>query len=424
MILLWLYARLATLATLLLRLHLRRRVAAGREIAERVGERRGIDPTPRPAGILIWLHAASVGETLSILPVIEALLRTPTLSVLVTSGTRTSAELLSARRYDLAGGERVLHRFVPLDVPAWTRRFVDHWRPNVAGFVESELWPNLLLACADNGIPLMLVNARLSERSFRGWQRAGGVAGRLLSLFAAVQAQTEADGGRLSRLGATRVACPGNLKFAAAPLPFNLAELNRLGDVLIDRPVWLAASTHPGEEALIATVHRRLAVAHPGLVTILAPRHPERGAAIAAELGGITLTRRGLQQDPPTGGIWLADTIGELGMLYRLAPIVFVGRSLRVGGGQNPIEPARLGCAVAVGPRTENFAEAVAVLKACGALMVVEDAEALGRWVDAMLRDPMLRQATGQAGIAATQRAAQLPAEVAAILLSLIGATA
>jgi len=410
----------ATLAAPGLRAMLRRRVARGKEIAGHLPEREGIDPTPRPAGLLIWLHAASVGESQSILPVLSAVQsQAPDASVLLTTGTVTSAALLAEQLPRLGLG-RVLHRFVPLDVPAWVARFLDHWRPDVAGFVESELWPNLIAGCQARGIPTMLVNARMSARSLHGWQRAPGFARQVVGAFDRVQAQSEADAAHLRLLGARHVDAPGNLKLAAPPLRADPAELARLRAVIGDRPVWLAASTHPGEEDVAGQVHRALAAAHPGLLTVVAPRHPERGAAVAAALGA---PRRAAGQDPDTGiggaGIWVADTLGELGLLYRLAPLAFVGRSLTGQGGQNPLEPARLGCAIAVGPHTANFTEAVQVLKAAGALTRVADADALAHWVDTMLHDPGRRRAAGAAACAAAQGAAGLPGHTAAVLLSL-----
>jgi 3-deoxy-D-manno-octulosonic-acid transferase len=413
-----LYAGLTTLAAPLLRVHLQRRVASGLEMAGRLGERRGIDPTPRPAGTLVWLHAASVGETMSILPVIEALLVQAGVVVLVTTGTVTSAELLASR---MAHAPRVLHRFVPLDVPAWTARFVAHWRPDVAGFVESEIWPNLLAACAAHHVPLMLINGRISPSSFAQWRRVPTTAARVFRRFDAVLAQSDADAGRLARLGARHVESPGNLKLAAAALPVDAAELARLRALLGHRPVWLAASTHPGEEAMIRDVHQALAPRHPGLLTIIAPRHPQRGAAIQAQISApeFKTTRRGASQDPPDGGIWIADTLGELGLLCRVARIVFVGRSLAVGGGQNPLEPARLGCAVATGPLTANFAEPVSRLQAAGALAVVVDTAGLFGWVESMLQDKLAAAAMGRAAAAASVDMAGLPGSVADRLLAL-----
>jgi len=261
---------------------LRLRLVRGKEMPGRLAERRGIDPTPRPPGRLLWLHAASVGETASILPVLPPLLaQAPDLTVLITTGTVTAAKLL-AQRLAPEQQVRVLHRFVPLDVPRWAGRFLDHWRPDAAAFLESELWPNLLAACHARHVKLMLVNARLSPRSFARWRRVPGFARDLLGVFDHVQARSEADAGRLRALGAGRVETPGDLKFAAPSLPVDAAALARLQALVTDRPVWLAASTHPGEEAAVFAAHRQIAARYPDLLTILAPRHPERGAAVAA----------------------------------------------------------------------------------------------------------------------------------------------
>jgi 3-deoxy-D-manno-octulosonic-acid transferase len=425
MILLWLYAWLATLLSPLLRSNLRRRALAGKEIPSRLGERRGHDQAPRPRGKLIWLHAASVGETISILPVIERLLRLrPDVTILVTTGTVTSATLLQQRAAAFAPG-RIVHRFVPLDVPRWTRRFLGHWRPDVAGFVESEIWPNLLRHTHRSGARLMLINGRMSDPSFRRWRHLPGTAARLMRLFDTIQAQSPADAARFTQLGARDVTAPGNLKFATPELPVDPVALDRLRHRLAGRPVWLAASTHPGEEQIAARIHRALALRHPKLLTIIVPRHPERGPAIAAELEAepdpIPLTRRSRGQNPPsTAGIWLADTLGELGLLYRAAPIAFVGRSLTTGGGQNPIEPARLGCAVCVGPLTTNFIEPVRTLREAGALEIAANAEALQTLIDALLSDPLRVAAMAAAGQTATTGFSDLPDRVATDLLALL----
>ena len=392
---------------------LRRRVRRNKEVAARLPERRGIDPTPRPAGKLIWLHAASVGETVSAIPVLEAL-RQSGAAVLFTTGTVTSAELLVQRCPD------VLHRFVPLDVPQWVARFLDHWQPDAAAFLESELWPNMLAACRQRGIRLMLLNGRLSERSRAGWARAPAFARRVLGAFDLVWAQSDADAQRLRSLGAREVSAPGNLKFAAAALPADPAELARLQARLGDGPRWLAASTHAGEEAIAVGVHRRLAPSYPGLITAIAPRHPDRGAALAREFGA---DRRSTGDGPPPGGgVWLADRLGEMGLMYRLFPAVFVGKSLVAGGGgQNPLEPARLGCALAAGPAMANQAEAAAVLAQAGGLVTVADEAALAAWVDAGLRDPASRAAAGRAAQAAASADPELPQRAAAALLALAG---
>ncbi len=407
-------------------MHLRRRVARGKEIADRLPERYGLH-AERPAGRLLWLHAASVGETLSVLPLIEALAAAdPALTILLTTGTVTSATLLG-RRLPAGLAPRVLHRFVPLDVPRWVARFLDGWRPDAAVLVESELWPNMIAATAARGIPLALINGRMSERSARWWGRAPGLARSLLSKFRVVLGQTEADAGRFRALGAAGAACWGNLKYAAPPLPVEDAERRRLAALIGDRPVFLAASTHPGEEAIVIAAHRRIAAPHPGLLTVIVPRHPERGAEVAALGAGLVVARRATGEDPSADtAVYVADTLGELGLFYRLARLAFVGGSLVPHGGQNPLEPARLHCPVLTGPHTWNFAEILARLEAVGGVTRIdpgtEPAAALAEAVSAMLTesDRGRAQAEAAAGIAAEE--AGLPGRVAAALLPLLSA--
>ena len=416
----WAAAALAPL----LPLHLRRRAARGKELAARLPERYG-GHAARPDGRLLWLHAASVGETVSALPLLAALAaRDPALRFLVTTGTVTSASLL-AERLPPGVVPRMSHRFVPLDVPRWVARFLDGWRPDAAVFVESELWPNLLAATAARGIPMALVNARMSARAARRWARAPGFARRVLSAFTLVLAQSEADAARLRALGAAGATCPGNLKFAAPPLPADPAELARLAGLLGDRPTWVAASTHPGEEALVLAAHRRLAPAHPGLLTILVPRHPERGAEVAALAQGIPAARRSLGEDPVPGTqVLVADTLGELGLWYRLARLAFMGGSLVPHGGQNPLEPARLSCPVLTGPHTWNFAEILDRMAAAGGLVRVDPgpdaAAALAEAVAAMLTNPARGQAQAGAAAAIAAEQAGLPDRIAAALAPLL----
>ena len=394
---------------------LRRRVARGRELADRLPERFGVETVERPAGRLLWLHAASVGEAVSVLPLVCALPADTT--ILFTTGTVTSAALLARRLPELGLQDRVLHRFVPLDVPAWGARFLDHWQPDAACFVESELWPNLLEACRRRSVPTALVNARMSARAAASWARAPGLARHMLGGFSFVAAQSQGDAERLRRLGADPVLAWGDLKAAAPALPVGDRELARLYALVGSRPRWLAASTHPGDEDIVRTAHATLADRHPGLLTAVAPRHPERGASLAERFGA---QRRSLGQAPPPGGLWVADTLGELGLLYRCFPIVLVGKGFVPGGGQNPWEPARLGCAVATGPLTANFADAVRALREAGALHVVDDLAALIGWLDAMLSDPARAAAMGRAGAAAAQAAGDLPARLARRLSALL----
>lgn len=406
-----------------LRLLLHRRARRGKELPARLAERRGIPGRARPPGLLIWLHAASVGEALSLLDVLACLAtRAPDGHVLLSTGTVTSAALLAERLPAIGLADRVIHQFAPLDVPRWVARFLDHWRPDAAGLVESELWPNLIAACRRRGIPLALVNARLSPRSHAAWRRVPGLARAMLAALGPVLAQSAADADRLRTLGARDVRVLGNLKFAAAPLPVAEAELSHWRAVLAGRPVWLAASTHPGEEEAAFQVHRALAPRFPGLLSIIVPRHPERGAAIARLAGGIPVARRAEGAAPPAEGVWIGDTLGELGLFYRLAQAAFIGRSLfPPGGGQNPLEAARLGCAAAAGPFMDNFQEAATVLRRAGGLRLVDDVDALTKWVGDMLGDPVRRDDMAMAGRAACAAATDLPDRVAEMLLSLAG---
>ncbi len=409
-----------TLAGPALRAWLRRRAARGKEIPARLAERWGEDASPRPRGRLLWLHAASVGEAASMRRVL--MLLPPELHVLFTTGTVTSAAMLAK---ELSRDAPVFHRFVPLDVPAWVARFLDHWRPDAACFVESEIWPTMLSQLRRRNIPVGLLNARLSERSFARWRLARPLVRALFSGFAVVQAQSTGDAARLVAMGAPAPRLVGNLKLAAFPLPVDEMALARLRRQIGDRPCWLAAQTHPGEEAIAAAVHGHLRAEFPDLLTIIVPRHPERGAAIVSGLPR-PATRRGAEEAPPPigshgGGFYVADTMGELGLFYRVAACAFVGKSLAVGGGQNPLEPARLGCPVAMGPMVANFADAVAMLRDAGALEQVPDAASLAAYVAAMLRDPARRAAMAAAGRDAAAGEDGLPARVAAVMTGLAG---
>lgn len=413
------WAVLATLAAPGLRVVLQRRLRRGKEIRGRLAERRGCGGPARPDGRLVWVHAASVGETLAIAPVLDALAeRDDAVSILLTTGTATSARLLepwldaTERRR-----ARIRHRMAPLDVPAWVRRFLEHWRPDAAVFVESELWPNQLAQLRRRGVPVALVNARLSDGSARAWSRVPGFARHLLGGLDPIVARSAEDADRLRALGG-RIRSVGDLKRAAPPLEADPALLERLRSRIGARPCLVAASTHPGEEEVVAEAHRRLARRFPDLLTIVVPRHPSRGASVAQALDDAP--RRALDQEPdPAHGFWVLDQLGELGLAYRLATIAFVGRSLpglSARGGQNPLEPARLGCAVATGPRTGNFRDAVAALRDADALTVVDDAAALADWAALMLGCPARAVAAGARGRAVASSGAALIGSLADLI--------
>ena len=357
----------------------------GKEDPRRRSERLGEASFTRPDGRLVWVHAASVGETNAVLPVIEALTTArPSLNVLLTTGTVTSAALAQRRL-----GPRCLHQYVPLDAPEYAARFLDHWRPDLAVFTESEIWPSLILETSARSIPLALVNARLSHRSRRRWQRNKGMAQPLFNRFDVVLAQNERLALGFSTLGARNVEPVGNLKIDAPPPPIDLAELERLGDALAGRPGFVAASTHEGEEDIIAAAHRELARTFENFCTIIAPRHPERGTAIAERLKelGLSVAQRSRGALPSQRtDIYIADTIGELGTLYALSPIAFIGGSLVQRGGQNPIEAVRHGVAVITGPNWQNFRDAYRTLLRHKGAIEVTDAKSLAAAVTQLLQ--------------------------------------
>jgi 3-deoxy-D-manno-octulosonic-acid transferase len=402
-----LYRAATTLLGPLVALYLLRRMARGKEERARFAERRGKARAARPAGPLVWIHAASIGEAMSMLALIDALLaERPQISVLVTTGTVTSARLLASR----LPADRAIHQYVPVDLPRYVRRFLDHWRPDLALWVESELWPNLVTETAARDIPLLLLNARLSQRSFEGWKRWPALAGPVIGAFDLCLAQDVVQAERLRQLGARRALCVGNLKSAAGPLPANAAELERLAAQAAGRPLWLAACTHDGEEEAAAAAHQALTRRWPDLLTLIVPRHPARAGAVARMLHErkLAVARRSLAEPiVPATDIYLGDTLGELGLFYRLAGIAFIGGSLVPKGGHNPLEAALLDCAVLHGPDMSNCAAIARDLAAAGAAEAVRDADALAAAVALLLADPAERARRAAAGleVAADNRA-------------------
>jgi 3-deoxy-D-manno-octulosonic-acid transferase len=368
------YRAITSLARPAVPMLLRLRERRGKEEPARRNERLGQPSAPRPEGRLAWFHAASVGETNAILPLIAALSeQRPALSFLLTTGTVTSAKLAADRL-----GPGSLHQYAPLDAPEYVRGFLDHWRPDLAVFTESEIWPNLILESSDRGIPLALINARMTTRSFKRWRRNLGVSRPLFSRFDLVLAQNESLAHRFRRLGAPCTLSSGNLKVDSPPQPVDRAELARLKPALDGRALLIAASTHDGEDQIIADAHRVLSRSRPDLCTIIAPRHPERGGAVADMLTarGFKVARRSLGVLPDRASdAYVADTIGELGMLYSLAPVAFIGGSLVDRGGQNPIEAVRQGAVVLTGPHWQNFGDAYRALISHRGAIVVRSAE-------------------------------------------------
>lgn len=392
---------------------LARREARGKEDPARRGERFGYASQQRPGGSLVWIHAASVGESLSVLPLIDRLISDATSPhILVTTGTVTSAKLMLDRL-----PEKAMHQFVPLDHPSYCARFLDHWKPDLGIWVESEFWPNLIVEASERSIPLALINARITGRSFRNWQRARGFIANLLSRFSLLMAQDGASAERLRGLGASAVTEPGNLKHDASPLTHDPAELSRLREMTGARPLWLASNTHEGEERAAADAHRALAPRHAGLLTVIVPRHPARGAAIARELRSLGLgvaCRSAGETITADVDIYLGDTLGEMGLFYSLCDTVFIGGTLDDTGGHNPFEAARLGCAIVAGASDFNFAESYADFSAKGAMCRIRDAAGLCDAIEILLTDCDKRRhmanaahALASAGNGATQRTAE-----------------
>lgn len=363
-----LYKSALTAGEPLLRALLAARARKGKEVAARLPEREGKAGLPRPAGRLVWVHAASVGESQSALILIERTLgQMPGTQILMTTGTVSSAGLMEKK---LPRG--AIHQFYPLDHPAWVKNFLDHWKPDLVIWMESELWPNMLLDIKSRNIPAVLVNARLSDRSFNRWSMIRKTAREILGVFSLIMTQSPQEARRYQDLGARNVIATGNLKYSAKPLPFSEADLKTLTGAIGQRPVWLYASSHKGEEAMACRIHQKLKIQFPDLLTILVPRHPERRQDIVAvcDVHHLRHTLRSLDKILPhyETDIYIADTFGELGLFYRLAPFACIGRSFSDdgGGGHNPIEAAQLHCAVLYGPHVQYQRELYEEMSAAG----------------------------------------------------------
>lgn len=365
---------------------LRERLAAGKEDADRLGERRGEASMARPQGPLVWLHAASVGEAMALLELVRRMVDArPEITILLTTGTVTSAAVMAERLPDGA-----IHQYVPVDAQPFVARFLDHWRPNVAVWTESELWPSLICETDARGIPMIMVNARMSKSSHDRWRLLGGMARSLLGRFKVALVQDDLTEIYLRRLGMSpdRMQVIGSLKEGAAPLPCDEDDRSAFAAHLAGRPVWLAASTHPGEERIVLDAHRRALKANPRLLLVLVPRHAARGDELADLIAqdGWRMNRRSADEMPEAeASVYLADTMGELGLWYRIAPISFIGGSLEPIGGHNPFEPAALGSAILHGAYVTNFVEIYQRLTDVGAARLVSGPDTLAEAVDALL---------------------------------------
>jgi len=365
------------------------RASKGKEDRSRRRERYGITGRARPAGPVIWMHAASVGETIAVIPLIERILGFG-INIVLTTGTVTSAQVADERL-----GRRVIHQYVPLDLKPAVSNFLDHWMPDLAIIAESEIWPMTILELGARRVPQVLVNGRLSDRSFRSWKKRSFLAEALFENLAHVIAQSEEDAERFSALGARPVTVSGNLKVDTDPPPVDERALAQLKGQIGARKTWAAVSTHDGEETVAAEVHKRLKARHPGLLTIIVPRHPDRAEALMEQFvrDGYKVARRSKNDRiRPDIDILLGDTIGEMGLYLRLTEIAFVGRSLTSEGGQNPLEPAMLDTAVLAGLNVQNFRETYQRLIDNGGAKLVRDGDMLAGAVNYLLNNPLARR--------------------------------
>ena len=376
---LWCYYQLMKRADRHVERRLRSRLLMGKEDPERLEERLGISLAERPTGNLIWFHAASVGESLSLVELIKRISSSqPDYNFLITTGTITSAKLILSRLPSNA-----VHQYIPVDTPRAVEKFLDRWRPSLAIWTESEFWPNLISFTSARDIPMILINARISEKSYRRWRFFKKSLKNLIEKFNYSLIQDKKTVKYFSKIGisSNNFELTGTLKEGSAALPHSETEQVEISKQILNRPVWLAASTHEGEEKLIAAAHRHASKASQGLLLIIVPRHPERGLEIASILTKenfkICLRSKKDKISSDTQ-IYIADTLGELGLWYRVAPVSFVGGSFVPIGGHNPFEPAALGSAILHGPYVENFKEIYNRLNVAGAAVKIEEASELG----------------------------------------------
>lgn len=381
------------------------RANKGKEDRARRGERYGYASVERPSGPLVWLHAASVGESLAIMPLIKRM-ESFGINLVLTTGTVTSASVASERI-----SERTIHQYVPLDVQRSIRRFLNHWQPDLAIFAESEIWPTTMQELSARNVPQVLVNARMSDRSNRRWNKRPALAETVFSHLTLVIAQSELDGERFQALGAPHVTVAGNLKMDVGVPIADETEIHTIRHAIGNRPVWMAVSTHAGEEEAVATVHRMVASRRPDLLTVLVPRHPDRADEVRGELkrhGLKVVTRSSRKPITAQTQVFLGDTIGEMGLYLRLGEIAFMGKSLKAEGGQNPIEPTMTGAAILSGRYVQNFRTVYQQLLDAGGARLVSDEPMLAAMIVHLLDNPAETNAMREAakGVVATMTGA------------------
>jgi len=357
---------------------LNKRLAKGKEDAKRIGERMGQSKVNRPEGALLWVHGASVGEVTSLLTLVQRLqAQNKALTILITSGTKTSAKVIESRALP-----NVIHQYIPMDHPLWVTLFLDYWRPDAVIFAESEIWPNLISEIGTRKIPSALINARMSDKSYKGWKRFGKTIAKLLRSFDVVLTQSTEDKRRYIELGHSNVKECGNIKYNSDKLPVDKEDLLSLEKRFKERPAWVYASTHEGEEIIACEIHNKIKTFLPNILTFIVPRHPERRTEIAQSCDNeqnAILFRSAMHTPPENTEIYVIDTLGELGLFYRLADTAVIGRTLSTdgGGGHNPLEAAQLNCATLYGPLYQNQKEIFNDMRTHDAAILCRDKDAL-----------------------------------------------
>lgn len=392
----FLYRVLSTIFFPIIVIYILLRALRGKEDISRIGERFAFASikAPQASQDLFWIHAVSVGEANSVLILVDEILKNnPKISILFTTTTKTSAAIIANKIKDWQG--RVTHQFFPIDSYFTVRKFLKHWQPKKIFFVESEIWPNFIEGATKAQIPAFLINGRMSKRSFLRWQFAKKIGLEIFNNFKIIFAQSHEDQERFLQLTNKEVLFFGNLKSQAANLKCDEKELSKIRTEIASRPFWLAASTHAGEEEIVAEVHQELQKKLPNLLTILVPRHPYRSDEIKEmfRLKNIKFSQRAVGGKIDNGvEIYLADGLGELGLFYSLANFTFLGGSLFEVGGHNPFEPIKLKCAVISGKHVFNFKEIYEKLSAQNACVMVENKEDLFKEVEKFLQDRELAQ--------------------------------
>ncbi len=384
-----LYRQLTYMGGCLFALLLIIRKNKGRESTTRYIEKKAVISQKRPKGKLLWIHGASVGEAQSALILIKKIIKDyPNTNILITTGTLTSAQLMSK-----ALPKNALHQFYPLDHPKWVKNFLNHWKPNAILWMESELWPNMLYEIRKSNIPAILVNARLSDKSFKIWKIFPKFSKNILSSFNKILCQTSKDKNKFDQIGAFKTIVTDNLKYSSAPLVFNKNDLGKIIKSIGNREIWLYASTHEGEEEIAHIIHKKLKKDFPKILTIIVPRHPERRDDIKnnCSLYNLKTTYRGVNKILPKNDddIYVVDTLGELGLFYKISPIAVIGRSLSNdgGGGHNPIEAAQLNCAVIHGCNIQNLQQIYDNMDEEGAAIMVENSKQLYKTIKNLIKD-------------------------------------